>query len=103
MCLGHRFRPHQPATVGQSHVLLQSIYSIAAQLPGLLRTPWLVRSLLLLPVLPALSLITSACSRREAAPNPDPSPTLARGDQVVVEQTAAHFFEGKVLAAEAGR
>jgi hypothetical protein len=64
-----------------------------------------VRSLLLLPVLPALSLITGVCSctKREAAPNPDPTPALARGDRVVVEQTAAHFFEGRVLASEAGR
>jgi hypothetical protein len=84
-------------------VLLQSIYSLAAQVPGLFRAPWLVRSLLLLPVLPALSILTGACSKREAAPNPDPSPVLARGDQVVVEQTAAHFFEGRVLAAEGGR
>ena len=86
-------------------MLLQSIYSLAAQFPGLLRAPWLVRSLLLLPVLPALSLITGvcSCSKREAAPNPDPSPALARGDRVVVEQTAAHFFEGRVLASEAGR
>jgi hypothetical protein len=58
---------------------------------------------LLLPVLPALSVLTSACSKREAGPVPDAGPTLARGDQVVVEQTAAHFFEGRVLAAEAGR
>jgi hypothetical protein len=84
-------------------VLLQSIYSLAAQLPGLLRAPWLLRTLLLLPALPALSLITSACAKREAAPNPDTTPALARGDQVVVEQTAAHFFEGRVLAAEIGR
>jgi hypothetical protein len=84
-------------------VLLQSIYSIAAHVPGLFRAPWLVRSLLLLPVLPALSVLTGACSKREAAPNPDPSPALARGDQVVVEQTAAHFFEGRVLSTEAGR
>jgi hypothetical protein len=84
-------------------VLLQSIYSLAAQLPGLFRAPWLVRSLLLLPVLPALSVLAGACTKREAAPNPDQSPALARGDQVVVEQTAAHFFEGRVLAAGAGR
>lgn len=86
-------------------MLLQSIYSLAAQFPGLLRAPWLVRSLLLLPVLPALSLITGvcSCSKREAAPNPEPSPALSRGDRVVVEQTAAHFFEGRVLASEAGR
>lgn len=84
-------------------MLLQSIYSLAAHLPGLFRAPWLVRSLLLLPVLPALSMLAGACAKREAAPNPDPSPAPARGDQVVVEQTAAHFFEGRVLAAAAGR
>jgi hypothetical protein len=62
-----------------------------------------VRSFLLLPVVPALSLLALACSKREAAPNPEPSPALARGDEVVVEQTAAHFFEGQVLAADGAR
>jgi hypothetical protein len=56
-----------------------------------------------LPVLPALSLIASACSKREAAPNPDPAPQIARGDEVVVERTAAHFFQGRVLATDGGR
>lgn len=84
-------------------MLLQSIYSLAAQLPPLLRAPWLVRSLLLLPLVPALGALTVACSKRDATPTPEPSPALARGDQVVVEQTAAHFFEGRVLAAEAGQ
>jgi hypothetical protein len=83
-------------------VLLQSIYSLAAQFPPLFRGPLALRTLFFLPLLPALSLLTSACAKREAAPNPDASPTLERGDQVVVEQTAAHFFEGRVLAAELG-
>jgi hypothetical protein len=83
-------------------VLFQSICSIAQSLPGLLRSPWLVRQILFLPVLPALSLIASACSKREAAPNPEPALQIARGDEVVVEKTAAHFFQGRVLATEGG-
>ena len=44
-----------------------------------------------------------ACNKRSAAPNLESTVVLSRGDRVVVEQTAARFFEGRVLAVEAGR
>jgi hypothetical protein len=45
--------------------------------------------------------LLSACSKREAADNPAPAEVYARGDRVVAEQSAAQFFEGRVLAAQA--
>lgn len=84
-------------------MLLQSIYSIAQSFPGLLRSPWLIRLLILLPLLPAFGLFLSGCAKREPAPSPEPQSAVQRGDSVVVEATAAHFFEGRVLAVEAGR
>jgi hypothetical protein len=39
-----------------------------------------------------------ACGKREPAPNPTVHQSYARGDRVVVEQAAAEFFEGRVLA-----
>ena len=87
-------------------MLLQSICSLAADLPSFLslRSAWFARAVSLLPLVPALGLaMTGACSKRDTAPHPETTTTLARGDEVVVEQTAAHFFEGKVLAAEAGQ
>ncbi len=75
-------RLRQRATVGQSLVPLQSI----------------CRSQLIL----FFSLGLAACSRRDPAPDPDPREGYARGDRVVVEQTAAQFFEGRVLAVTAG-
>lgn len=84
-------------------MLLQSIYSIVQSFPGFLRAPWLFRVLLLLPLLPALGLFLSSCGKREAALKPAAEPVIARGDSIVVEATAAHFFEGKVLSTEGGR
>ena len=84
-------------------MLLQSIYSIASSFPGLLRSPWLLRLLVLLPLLPVFGLFLSGCAKREPAPSPEPQPTVQRGDLVVVEATAAHFFEGRVLAVEGRR
>jgi len=84
-------------------VLLQSIYSIVQSFPGLLRSPWLLRLLVFLPLLPVFGLFLVSCAKREAAPTLEPLPAVTRGDLVVVEATAAHFFEGRVLAAEGGR
>jgi hypothetical protein len=44
-----------------------------------------------------------ACTKPDAAPNPALRQSYARGDRVVVEQAAAQFFEGRVLAATADR
>jgi hypothetical protein len=49
-------------------------------------------------VLLLLSLGLLACGKRELAPNPALHQSYVRGDRVVVEQAAAEFFEGRVLA-----
>jgi hypothetical protein len=59
--------------------------AIAAVLPGLLG------GLLL------------ACSKRHAADNPVRPEVYVRGDRVVAEQSAAQFFEGRVLAVDGER
>jgi len=45
------------------------------------------------------ALLVTDCSRR-TEPRPSKPASLARGDLVVVEQTAADFFEGRVLSVE---
>jgi hypothetical protein len=45
-----------------------------------------------------LSLGLLACGKRDQAPTPTPHQSYVRGDSVVVEQAAAQFFEGRVLA-----
>ena len=47
--------------------------------------------------------LLSACSKRNAADNPAPPEVFVRGDRVVAEQSAAEFFEGRVLAAQGDR
>ncbi len=49
-----------------------------------------------------LSLCALACSKREPAPESNFRDGYVRGDRVVVEQAAAQFFEGRVLAVTAG-
>lgn len=49
-------------------------------------------------VLSLLSLGLLACGKRDPAPNPIVHQSYVRGDSVVVEQAAAEFFEGRVLA-----
>jgi len=49
-------------------------------------------------VLLLFSLGLLACGKREPAPNPARHQSYVRGDRVVVEQAAAQFFEGRVLA-----
>ena len=44
-----------------------------------------------------------ACQKREAADNPVRAEVYVRGDRVVAEQSAAQFFEGRVLAADGDR
>lgn len=45
-----------------------------------------------------------SCGKHAPAPSQlDAGEGLARGDRVVVEQTAAEFFEGRVLAVDGGR
>jgi hypothetical protein len=46
------------------------------------------------------ALCLGACGKRDAAPNPVTREVYARGDRVLVEQAAARFFEGRVLAVE---
>jgi len=45
----------------------------------------------------------SACSKRQAADNPEPREVYVRGDRVVAEQSAAQFFEGRVLSVQGER
>ncbi|HEY5373314.1 MAG TPA: hypothetical protein VIK01_06485 [Polyangiaceae bacterium] len=45
-----------------------------------------------------LSLGLPACGKRDQAPAPPLHQSYVRGDRVVVEQAAAQFFEGRVLA-----
>ena len=52
-------------------------------------------------VLACSALGLGACGKRDAAPNPVTREAYARGDRVLVEQAAAQFFEGRVLAVEA--
>lgn len=42
----------------------------------------------------------SACGKRDAADNPAHPEIYVRGDRVVAEQSAAQFFEGRVLSAQ---
>jgi hypothetical protein len=44
-----------------------------------------------------------ACSKRRAADNPVRTEVYVRGDHVVAEQSAAEFFEGRVLAVDGER
>ena len=44
-----------------------------------------------------------ACSKRRAADNPVRAEVYVRGDHVVAEQSAAEFFEGRVLAVDGER
>jgi hypothetical protein len=44
-----------------------------------------------------------ACDKRDAADNPAHPEVYVRGDRVVAEQSAAQFFEGRVLSAEGDR
>ncbi|HYQ05290.1 MAG TPA: hypothetical protein VER96_41745 [Polyangiaceae bacterium] len=44
-----------------------------------------------------------ACSKRHAADNPVHSEVYVRGDRVVAEQSAAQFFEGRVLSVDGER
>ena len=50
----------------------------------------------------AIVLCTS-CGKKPSALTQPPDPGVVRGDRVVVEQTAATFFEGRVLAVEGQR
>lgn len=45
----------------------------------------------------------SACGKRQTADNPEPREVYVRGDRVVAEQSAAQFFEGRVLAVQGDR
>ncbi len=47
--------------------------------------------------------LLSACGKRDAADNPAPAEVYVRGDRVVAEQSAAQFFEGRVLSAQGDR
>jgi len=47
--------------------------------------------------------LLSACGKRDAADNPVRAVVYVRGDRVVAEQSAAQFFEGRVLAADGDR
>jgi hypothetical protein len=47
--------------------------------------------------------LLSACGKRSAADNPVRAEVYVRGDRVVAEQSAAQFFEGRVLSAEGDR
>ena len=44
-----------------------------------------------------------ACRKHDAADNPVRAEVYVRGDRVVAEQSAAQFFEGRVLAADGDR
>jgi hypothetical protein len=47
--------------------------------------------------------LLSACGKRDAADNPAHPEVYVRGDRVVAEQSAAQFFEGRVLSAQGDR
>lgn len=47
--------------------------------------------------------LLSACNKRHAADNPVRAEVYVRGDRVVAEQSAAQFFEGRVLAVDGDR
>ena len=48
----------------------------------------------------SLGLMLVSCRKREPAPEPDRHPVYARGDRIVAEQSAAQFFEARVLSAD---
>ena len=48
-------------------------------------------------------LLACTCSKREAAPKPNLREVYVRGDRIVAEQSAAQFFEARVLSAEQDR
>lgn len=50
-----------------------------------------------------LACLLFACNKRRAADNPVPTEVYVRGDHVVAEQSAAEFFEGRVLAVDGER
>jgi hypothetical protein len=50
-----------------------------------------------------LVALLSGCGKRGAADNPAHPEVYVRGDRVVAEQSAAQFFEGRVLAADGDR
>ena len=50
-----------------------------------------------------LVALLSACGKRDAADNPAQPEVYVRGDRVVAEQSAAQFFEGRVLAVDGDR
>lgn len=54
-------------------------------------------------VVATLGSLLSACGKRDAADNPVRALVYVRGDRVVAEQSAAQFFEGRVLAADGDR
>ena len=47
--------------------------------------------------------LLSACGKRHAADNPAAPDVYVRGDRVVAEQSAAQFFEGRVLSVQGDR
>jgi len=47
--------------------------------------------------------LLSACGKRDAADNPAQPEVYVRGDRVVAEQSAAQFFEGRVLSVQGDR
>ena len=60
---------------------------------------WFCRYLMAVVV----SGLFSACAKRNAADNPELHPVYVRGDRVVAEQSAAQFFEGRVLSVQGER
>ncbi|HEY0465970.1 MAG TPA: hypothetical protein VGC79_17275 [Polyangiaceae bacterium] len=50
-----------------------------------------------------LVLLLSGCKKRDTADNPAHREIYVRGDRVLAEQSAAQFFEGRVLAADGDR
>jgi len=47
--------------------------------------------------------LCSGCGKKPGSPTPAADQSVARGDRVVIEQTAATFFEGRVLAVDGQR
>ena len=45
----------------------------------------------------------AGCGKKPSSPAPAPDQSVVRGDRVVIEQTAATFFEGRVLAVDGQR
>ena len=50
-----------------------------------------------------IGVLLGACGKRDTADNPARPEVYVRGDRVVAEQSAAQFFEGRVLAAQGDR